>query len=132
MVCLTQPEIDALWPHNKRAYVFVSSVTIPGAQTISAAAQELQKLYEGRDRVFGEFNVEPENPNLTGEHPMFLVTFTRDVATDRDVVNPVLSEGHDLLSVLRNQFSQEFDDIVERRKLDFKLDFLSLPEFING
>lgn len=128
----SQAEVDALWPANKRAYVFLANVTVHGALTIQHAAQDLQKLYEGHEAMAGEFNVEPEPPNRTGDDPMFLVTFTRDVPDDIDVVNEALLAGHDFERCLRSQFEQEFENAVKDTGVKAKLLFLSLPEFING
>lgn len=126
----TQAEVDALWPTNKLAYALIANVTIPGASTIQEAAAQLQKLYEGHEAMAGEFNVEPEQPNRTGEHPMFLVSFVRDVPDDLDVVNPALLARHDFESALRSQFDQEFVAAVKQTGINAKLLFLSLPEWI--
>lgn len=78
----TQSDVDALWPTGKAVYVFVAQVAVPGAATITAAAQVLQTLYEGRQAMAGEFNVEPEGPGLNNGDPVYLVAFRRDVSDD--------------------------------------------------
>jgi hypothetical protein len=126
----TQAEVDALWPAGKNMYVFLAHVTIHGALHIHHAAEDLQKLYEGHEAMAGEFNVEPEPPNRSGDDPMFLVTFRRDVPDDVDVVNNALLAGGDFESVLRTQFETEFEAAVKATGVKAKLLFLSLPEFI--
>lgn len=106
----TEAEVEALWPKVNR-YKFKGNVVIE-AHSAEGVASVVQQLYEGSQAIAGEFQVS-EPIGVIGNEKTFPITFIRDVCDDKDVVEPLLTDGGDLRQALVKQMELEIKNAIK-------------------